>query len=116
VLIFGAPGVGKTHFAIPLGGAIVEGGHTVLFTSATGLLAALAKAETEGQLAERLLSSTSSTPAAINSDAAACRKSWNRTRGSLGFAASSNREELGRRSACEDRCRPSDPRLVSRTS
>jgi DNA replication protein DnaC len=37
VLIFGPPGVGKTHLAI-----------------ATALLAALAKAETEGQLAERL--------------------------------------------------------------
>ena len=55
VLIFGAPGVGKTHLAIALGRAIVEAGHTVLFTSATALLAALAKAETEGQLADRLL-------------------------------------------------------------
>jgi len=54
VLIFGAPGVGKTHLAIALGRAVVEAGHTVLFTSATGLLAALAKAESEGQLAERL--------------------------------------------------------------
>jgi DNA replication protein DnaC len=54
VLIFGAPGVGKTHLAIAIGRAIVEAGYTVLFTSATALLAALAKAETEGQLAERL--------------------------------------------------------------
>jgi DNA replication protein DnaC len=55
VLLFGAPGVGKTHLAIGLGRAVVEAGHSVLFTSATALLAALAKAETEGQLADRLL-------------------------------------------------------------
>jgi DNA replication protein DnaC len=55
VLIFGAPGVGKTHLAIALGRAVVEAGHSVLFTSATALLAALARAETEGQLADRLL-------------------------------------------------------------
>lgn len=54
VLIFGPPGVGKTHLAIGLGRAAVEAGHSVLFTSATALLGALAKAETEGQLAERL--------------------------------------------------------------
>ena len=55
VLIFGAPGVGKTHLAIGLGRAVVEAGHSVLFTSATGLLASLAKAETDGQLADRLM-------------------------------------------------------------
>jgi DNA replication protein DnaC len=55
VLLFGAPGVGKTHLAIALGRAVVEAGHSVLFSSATALLAALAKAETEGQLADRLL-------------------------------------------------------------
>src|ERR1700730_4290883 len=55
VWIFGAPGVGKTHLAIGLGRAIVEAGHSVLFTSTTALLAALAKAETDGQLAERLM-------------------------------------------------------------
>lgn len=49
VLIFGAPVVGKTHFAIVLGRAAVEGGHSVLFTSATALLAALTKADSEGQ-------------------------------------------------------------------
>lgn len=54
VLIFGPPGVGKTHLAIALGRAAVETGHSVLFTSATVLLAALAKAETDGALAERL--------------------------------------------------------------
>jgi DNA replication protein DnaC len=35
VLIFGAPGVGKTHLAIALGRAVVDAGHSVLFTSAT---------------------------------------------------------------------------------
>jgi len=55
VLLFGAPGVGKTHLAIALGRAIVEAGHSVLFTSATALLAALGRAETEGQLADRLM-------------------------------------------------------------
>jgi len=55
VLVFGPPGVGKTHLAIALGRAVVEAGHTVLFTSATALLAALAKAETDGQLADRLM-------------------------------------------------------------
>src|SRR6058998_4383482 len=54
-LFFGPPGVGKTHLAIALGRAVVEAGHTVLFTSATALIAALAKAEAEGQLADRLM-------------------------------------------------------------
>lgn len=54
VLIFGPPGVGKTHLAIGLGRAAVEAGYSVLFTSATALLGALSKAETDGQLAERL--------------------------------------------------------------
>lgn len=55
VLVFGPPGVGKTHLAIALGRAAVEMGHSVLFTTATALLATLSKAETEGQLAEKLL-------------------------------------------------------------
>jgi DNA replication protein DnaC len=53
VLIFGPPGVGKTHLAIALGRAAVEAGHSVLFTSATALLAALARAESEGQLSRQ---------------------------------------------------------------
>lgn len=55
VLLFGPPGVGKTHLAIALGRASVEAGHSVLFTSATALLGALSRAEAEGELADRLL-------------------------------------------------------------
>ena len=54
VLIFGSPGVGKSHLAIGLGRKIVEQGHTVRFTTATSLLAALGKAETEGGLSDKL--------------------------------------------------------------
>ena len=54
VLVFGPPGVGKTHLAIALGRAGVETGHTVLFTSATALLAAVARAESEGQLDKKI--------------------------------------------------------------
>src|SRR5262245_12343697 len=54
VLLFGPPGVGKTHLAIALGRAAVETGHSALFVSATALLASLAKAESEGQLADKL--------------------------------------------------------------
>jgi DNA replication protein DnaC len=54
VLIFGPPGVGKSHLAIALGRAVVEAGHTVLFTSATALITGLSKAESEGKLGEQL--------------------------------------------------------------
>jgi DNA replication protein DnaC len=54
VVLFGPPGVGKTHLAIALGRAAVEAGHSVLFESATALLAALARAEVEGKLDEKL--------------------------------------------------------------
>ncbi len=54
VLLFGPPGVGKTHLAIALGRAGVEAGHSVLFTSATALLATLSRAELEGQLSDKL--------------------------------------------------------------
>jgi DNA replication protein DnaC len=54
VLFFGPPGVGKTHLAIALGRAAVEAGHSVLFVSATALLASLARAQLEGKLAEQI--------------------------------------------------------------
>jgi DNA replication protein DnaC len=57
VLLSGAPGVGKTHLAIGLGRKIVEQGHTVRFTTATGLLSVLGQAESEGALAEKLTES-----------------------------------------------------------
>ena len=55
VLLFGPPGVGKSHLAIALGRACVEAGHSALFTTTAALLAILAKAESEGQLGERLM-------------------------------------------------------------
>ena len=54
VLLFGPPGVGKTHLAIALGRACVAAGSSVLFTSTTALLTLLAKAESEGTFAEKL--------------------------------------------------------------
>jgi DNA replication protein DnaC len=54
ILLLGPPGVGKTHIAIALGRAVVEAGHSVLFVTATSLLAALSRAQTEGKLADQL--------------------------------------------------------------
>ena len=54
VLMFGPPGVGKSHLAIGLGRKVVEQGYTVRFTTATALLAVLGKAESEGNLAGKL--------------------------------------------------------------
>jgi len=54
VLMLGPPGVGKTHLAIGLGRAAVEAGHSVLFVTATALLAQLSRAATEGKLADQI--------------------------------------------------------------
>ena len=54
VLLFGPPGVGKTHVAIALGRAAIEAGASVLFVTATALLAALSKAHSEGHFGDQL--------------------------------------------------------------
>lgn len=54
VLMFGPPGVGKTHLAIALGRAVVEAGHSVLFVTAASLLASLSRAQVEGKLADQI--------------------------------------------------------------
>jgi DNA replication protein DnaC len=54
VLLFGPPGVGKTHLAVGIGRSVIEAGHSALFVSTTALLGALAKAEADGQLDAKL--------------------------------------------------------------
>jgi len=54
MLLLGPPGVGKTHVGISLGRAAIEAGHSVLFVTATALLAALSKAHAEGHFGDQL--------------------------------------------------------------
>ena len=54
LLIQGPPGVGKSHLAIALGREAIRHGHSVLFTPAMALMAALVKGHAEGRLEERL--------------------------------------------------------------
>lgn len=54
LLMLGPPGVGKSHIAIGLGREAVRQGHSVLFTQAAHLLAALKQAQDKGRLEERL--------------------------------------------------------------
>lgn len=53
-LLFGPPGVGKTHLAIALGRAAIETGHSALFITATALLATLSRAHSEGHFGDQL--------------------------------------------------------------
>jgi len=50
----GPPGTGKSHLSLALGVEAVKAGHSVYFTSLADLIGALAKAEREGSLREKI--------------------------------------------------------------
>lgn len=54
IVILGPPGVGKSHLSVGLGIKAIELGYRVLFTTAAAMIAALAKANAEGKLEEKL--------------------------------------------------------------
>jgi DNA replication protein DnaC len=54
LLLLGPPGVGKTHISVALGREVITAGYSVLFVSASVLVASLVKAQIEGRLEERL--------------------------------------------------------------
>ncbi len=45
ILVFGLPGVGKTHFAAAVGHQLVQAGHSVLFTPTFHLVDELLRAK-----------------------------------------------------------------------
>ena len=54
VHLIGPPGTGKTHLSLALGVEAVKAGRSVYFSSLADIVAALAKAEREGALRERI--------------------------------------------------------------
>lgn len=54
VHFLGPPGTGKSHLAVALGVEAIKAGHSVYFTTLADIVTALARAEREGSLRERL--------------------------------------------------------------
>lgn len=54
ILVFGPSGVGKTHLAAALGHALIDGGHTVLFSRTTDLVQHLQAARRDLELPQAL--------------------------------------------------------------
>jgi DNA replication protein DnaC len=54
VHFLGPPGTGKSHLAVAIGVEAIKAGRSVYFTTLSDIVGALAKAEREGQLRERI--------------------------------------------------------------
>jgi DNA replication protein DnaC len=54
VHLLGPPGTGKSHLAVALGVEAVKAGRSVYFVTLADLVAALAKAEREGRLRDKI--------------------------------------------------------------